>query len=153
MPPDFETLLPLDQEHILRGAIIAYKELHVDATTNWQPEISTYRVGEVSQRAPDGTIHIKLDAGCLKPASGAIQDEESGSKSRGFELADDDADQTDDGRREIQISSMISGKLVKASSVEVPESSHADGPGLRGGDGHPSSISDQFAVIPESAEQ
>ncbi|KAK5446624.1 hypothetical protein LTS15_009556 [Exophiala xenobiotica] len=153
MPPDFEALPALDQEHILPGAIIAYKELHVDATTNWQPEISTYRVGEVSQRDPDGTIHLILDGGCLKPASSAVQDEEPASKTRGFELSDDDADQTDDGRREIQISSMISGKLVKASSVEVPESSHTNGPGLRGGDGHPSSISDQFAVIPESAEQ
>ncbi|KAJ9502757.1 hypothetical protein H2202_001879 [Exophiala xenobiotica] len=153
MPSDFEALPALDQEHILPGAIIAYKELHVDATTNWQPEISTYRVGEVSQRDPDGTIHLILDGGCLKPASSAVQDEGPALKTRGFELSDDDADQTDDGRREIQISSMISGKLVKASSVEVPESSHTDGPGLRGGDGHPSSISDQFAVIPESAEQ
>ncbi len=153
MPSDFEALQPLDQEHILPGAIIAYKELHVDATTNWQPEISTYRVGEVSQRDPDGTIHLKLDASCLKPASSATQDEEPGSKTHGFELADDFADQTDDGRRQIQISNMISGKLVKASSVEVPESSHTNGPGLRGGDGHPSSIIDQFASIPESAEQ
>ncbi|KAI1621047.1 hypothetical protein EDD37DRAFT_639616 [Exophiala viscosa] len=153
LPTDFQTLPALTQENIRPGAVIAYQELHVDASTSWQPEISTYRVGDISHLDQDGTIHVKLDPSSLKPKLEVSTEDTEESKTYGFELEGEDKSQEDDGIREIQFSDMISAKLVKASSVEVPESSHVNGVGLRGGDASASSNGDHFAVIPESAEQ
>lgn len=152
-PIDFESLPTLAQDNIHPGALIAYRELHVDATTNWQPEISAYRVAEVLQLDQDNTIHVRLDPNSLKAESKPSDDDTNESKTYGFEIVAEDASQEDDGTREIQLSNMISAKLVKTTSVEVPESSHVNGPELRGGEAAASSSGDQFAVIPESAEQ
>ncbi|KAK5021306.1 hypothetical protein LTS07_011145 [Exophiala sideris] len=153
VPTDFESLPALAQEHLRPGAVIAYQQLHVDASTNWQPEISAYRVGKVSQKDQDGTILVKLDPESMKTEPNNSTDDTEEPKTYGFELEGEDASQEDDGIREIHFSNMISAKLVKASSVEVPESSHVNGVGLRGGEAPVSSSGDQFAVIPESAEQ
>ncbi|KIW19275.1 hypothetical protein PV08_03569 [Exophiala spinifera] len=146
--PDVENLPTLQKEDAVPGATIAYKELHVDASTNWQPEISSYRVGEISHADPDGTIRLQLDPSSQKIASRtAVNDQ--GQTTHGFEITDDEPEEADDGSREIQFSDLISPKLVKASSIEVPESSHRKRVGLHGGD----STDECFAVVPESAER
>lgn len=145
---DFDTLPALDQANILPGAMIAYKELHVDASTNYQPEVSAYRIGQVSGMDEDGTVHIKL-------AQNSFQKDtinQSGERIYGkFELqTDEDQIEIDDGSREMLFPNMISAKLVQASSVEVPASNHVNG--LRGGEAPILSSDHNPAFIPESAE-
>ncbi|KAL6253350.1 hypothetical protein RBB50_001073 [Rhinocladiella similis] len=153
MSTDFENLPTLDMEDVVPGAIIAYKELHVDASTNWQPEISSYRVGEIFQTDPSGNIQLQLDLSSRETTLRTTIDEDEGQKIHGFELADDEPEEADDGSREVRFSDLISAKLVKASSVEVPESSHMNRVGVHGNDSAPSSNGEHFAVVPESAER
>ncbi|KIX07858.1 uncharacterized protein Z518_02512 [Rhinocladiella mackenziei CBS 650.93] len=153
IPTSFEILPELDRAKVLPGTIIAYKELHVDATTDYQPEISSYRVGRVSHMDADGTIHLQLAKGCVKSASSAKFDKETGKRVYGkFDLEQEDGDDVlDDGAREITFSNMILPRLVEASSVEVPDSNRVNG--LGSSDAPARSVDDGDAVIPESAEQ
>lgn len=154
IPAAIDDLPDLDQASILPGAVIAYKELHVDASTNYQPEVSSYRVGRVSRMDEDGNVHLTLARSCLEAASKPEYDEETGQRVYGkFELPlSDDADAgPDDGVREILFSSMISPKLVASSSVEVPDSNKSSG--LRGGDASDEHIDEQYAAIPETVQR
>ncbi|KIW40543.1 uncharacterized protein PV06_07729 [Exophiala oligosperma] len=153
MCDNFENLPALQKDDAVPGAIIAYKELHVDASTNWQPEISSYRVGEITQADPYGTIQLKLDPSSRETGSRTAIDDVEGQKKHGFEITDNEAEEADDGSREVQFSDLISAKLVKASAVEVPESSLMNKVGLHGGDCSLSSNDEPFAVVPESAER
>ncbi|KIX94800.1 uncharacterized protein Z520_09490 [Fonsecaea multimorphosa CBS 102226] len=150
---DIDGLPELEQAMILPGATVAYKELHVDASTNYQPEVSQYRIGQVSQVDEDGTVHLRLTKNSMAADSKGKIDPQTGQKVYGkFELANEDLDEgVDNGIREISISDMISAKLVRPSVIEVPDSNHVSG--IRGGGAPTSSSDDQFAVIPESAEQ
>ncbi|KIW86838.1 uncharacterized protein Z519_12624 [Cladophialophora bantiana CBS 173.52] len=148
----FDGLPELNQAQILPGAIIVYKELHVDASTNYQPEVSPYRVAEVSEVDEDGTVHVQLTKGSMAADSQGKIYPQTGQRVHGkFELANEDPHEVDDGLREISFSNMISAKLLKASVVEDPNSSHIISP--RGGEAPMLSTEDQFAVIPESARQ
>ena len=149
---EIEKLPPLEQAEILPGATIAYQELHVDASTNYEPAISPYRVGQVSSVDKDGTVYVQIGKSLLDLLVKANVDQETGERIYGkFEIANEDADEEDDGTRDISFSSMIKPKLVKPSSVQVPNSSHA--PVLRGGEAPVSSMNDEIAMVPESAEQ
>ncbi|EXJ87243.1 hypothetical protein A1O3_04202 [Capronia epimyces CBS 606.96] len=152
IPTDFETLPHLDQASILPGVVVAYKELHVDASTNYQPEISSFRVGRVAKVDEDGNVFLTLAKRSLESASKKKYDEKTGERVYGkFELLSEDADElSDDGFREILFSSMISPKLVEPSSVEVPNSNQSSG--LRGGDGSDSNLDDQYAAILETVQ-
>ncbi|KAJ9616594.1 hypothetical protein H2200_000313 [Cladophialophora chaetospira] len=153
---ELEELPNLDRLDIQPGATIAYQELHIDASTNYEPAISSYRVGQVSQQDDDGTVHLQLEKGSFGSQQAGHFDEETGERIYGkFELADEDADEEDDGAREISFSTMIKPRLVKraarSSSVQVFDSSSATG--LRGGEASMSFMDDDVAIVPESAEQ
>ncbi|KIW31057.1 uncharacterized protein PV07_02740 [Cladophialophora immunda] len=150
---DIDVLPELEQAMILPGATVAYKELHVDASTNYQPEVSQYRIGQVSHVDEDGTVHLHLTKSSMAADSKGKTDPQTGERVYGkFELTNEDADEgVDDGRREVSISDMISAKLVKPSVIQVPDSSHVSVP--RGGEAPMLPSDDQFAVIPESADQ
>ncbi len=151
---ELEKLPTLEQAGLRPGATIAYQELHVDASTNYEPAISPYRVGEISVIDDDGTVHLQLAKGLYGLQSQAQIDDETGARTYSkFEIADDDEDD-DDGTRDVSFSNMIKPRLVKpsdkSSSVQVPESSSIS---LRGGEAPTSSVEDDVAVVPESAEQ
>ena len=153
VPADFNTLQDLGREQLLRGAIVAYKELQMDHSTNYQPEVSAYKVGKIESVGSDGMIQMILAKQFWSQPS-AIYDEETGERILGkFILQPDDAkDNPDDGMRDLDFSNMIAPKLVKSSLVEVPDSSHIQG--LRGGHGEDAAQSpegEHFDVVPESA--
>ncbi|KIW70191.1 hypothetical protein PV04_02483 [Phialophora macrospora] len=144
----------LEREQVLPGATIAYQELHVDASTNYQPAVSPYRVGQVSYMGEDDVVHLQLEKGFFGSQIPRV-DEVTGERIYGkFELPEEDADE-DDGTREISYSNMIKPRLVKPSSkpssVQVPDSNHVIN--LRGGEAAIPPVDDDVAVIPESAEQ
>lgn len=154
VPADFDTLQDLGREQLLQGAIVAYKELQMDHTTNYQPEVSEYKVGKIESLGSDGSIQLILAKQFWSQPS-AIHDEETGERILGkFILQSDDAkDIPDDGIRNLDFSNMIAPKLVMVSLVEVPNSSHIRG--LRGGHGEEASQTSKdepFDVVPESAE-
>ncbi|EXJ83540.1 hypothetical protein A1O1_07163 [Capronia coronata CBS 617.96] len=153
LPTNFDILPDLDQASVVPGVVIAYRELHVDASTNYQPEISSFRVGRVSEMGDDGSVYLTLAKSCLEPSSKMKYDEETGERVYGkFEIPSEDAEsEPDDGTREVSFSSMISPKLVQPSSVEVPGSNHSSG--LRGGDASDSYPDQQYAAIPETVQQ
>lgn len=152
VPGNLDSLPDLDQAKIVPGAIIAYKELHVDASTNYQPEVSRYRVAHVLQVDEDGTVHVQLAKSSIESPATPKNDERIDKKAFGFELQiDDDNAQVDDGTREISFPNMISARLFKASSVEVPDSSHFSA--LRGKEASKPPSDSQFALIPESTEK
>ena len=134
IPTDYVALAPLERSQILPGAVIAYKELHVSVETNFQPEISPYRVARVIAHESDDLIKV-----CL-----AIKDrhnphrrgsEASDAAHNPFEVrADQEDDAIDDGIRELEFSTMLDPKLVDASKIHVPDSN----PPALGGDGHAS---------------
>jgi hypothetical protein len=151
---ELDSLPALEREQVLPGATIAYQELHVDASTNYQPTVSPYRFGQVSHMGEDGVVHLQLEKGSFGSQTPRI-DGVTGERIYGkFELAEEDADE-DDGTRDIPFSNMIKPRLVKPSSkppsVQVPDSS--DVVGLRGGEAAIPPIDDGVAIIPESAEQ
>ena len=152
---ELENLPELEKALTLPGATVAYQELQMDASTNYQPEVSAYRLGQVSQMDEDGTVHLQLAKALLGERSKNKIDDETGERILGkFEIAGEEVDEEDDGTREISFSNMIKPRLVKPSSIEAPNSSNLNGAsGLRGGDVPPSFIDDDVDVIPESAEQ
>ncbi|KEF56891.1 uncharacterized protein A1O9_07081 [Exophiala aquamarina CBS 119918] len=154
VPADLDTLQDLEREHLLESAIIAYKELQMDHTTNYQPEVSGYKVGKIESVGSDGSIQLILAKQFWSQPS-AILDEETGERILGkFILQPDDAkDIPDDGIRDLDFSNMIAPKLVKASLVEAQNSSHLHGlRGRHGEDASQSSKDEPFDVVPESAE-
>ncbi|EXJ61868.1 hypothetical protein A1O7_02298 [Cladophialophora yegresii CBS 114405] len=151
---ELDSLAALEWEQVLPGATIAYRELHVDASTNYQPAVSPYRIGQVSHVDEDSVVHLQLDKGSFGSQAQQI-DRVTGERVYGkFELAEEDADE-DDGTRDVSYSSMIKPKLVEPSSnpslVQVPDSSNMVG--LRGGEAAIPSVADDEVVVPESAEQ
>ena len=147
---DIEKFTSLEAVELLPGATIAYQELHVDASTNYQPAVSPYRIGEVSEVDEDGLVHVRLAETLLRSRTSRDIDEETGEKIYGkFEIADEDADEDDDGLRDISFSSMINPKLVRPSSIQVPASSHV---ASHSAEVAPiSSAEDDVALVPESA--
>ncbi|ETI19797.1 hypothetical protein G647_08810 [Cladophialophora carrionii CBS 160.54] len=151
---ELDSLPALEQEQVLPGATIAYQELHVDASTNYQPAVSPYRIGRVSHVDGDGVVHLQLEKGSFGSQNPQI-DKVTGERVYGkFELVEEDAEE-DDGIRDISYSSMIKPKLLKPSSkaslVQVQDSSNMVG--LRGGEAAIPSLDDDEVVVPESAEQ
>jgi hypothetical protein len=116
----------LQQTEIVAGATVAYKELQMDASTSYQPEVSSYRIGQISRVDNDGTIHLKLTDDTIRALSARrLRAGQGENKPATFVLADQDNNEHDDGLREIDASAMLEPRLVKAPSIEVPNSSHA----------------------------
>ena len=147
IPTDYVALAPLQPNQILPGAIIAYKELHVSPETNFQPEVSRYRVARVIAHESDDLIRVCL---AIKDRDNAhVQGSEASEAAHNpFEVrTDQEEDVMDDGIREMNYSSMLDPKLVDASKIHVPESN----PPALGGDCHASPQPNNSAVISESA--
>lgn len=153
VPNNFNILKDLGRENLVQGAVIAYTELQMDHTTNYQPTISSYKVGRIEQVEPGNTVRLLLAKQFWDEAS-ALYDENTGERILGkFAISPDEVEDTpDDGIREIAFGDMITPKLVEAPLVEVPKSSQV--PELRGGHGEDvlgSSAHSQIDVIQESA--
>ena len=130
IPTDFTTLVELHRSHITKGTIIAYKEIHVGAETNFQPEVSPYRVAEVDSVDEDGMITVILS---IRDRTKKVYHgpDTAGTISNNFEI-NGSQDEDDDGIRELEFAFMLEPKFVEAAKVQVPESTAPSS--LRGGD-------------------
>ena len=149
-PDDVDSLDTLLQQDALPGAVIAFKEFHLNATS-LQPEISGYRVARVEAVQEDGRLDLTLSKRDRKPSRVMRYDEETGerilSRSEMFQGSDEAGE--DDGSRLLAYADLIEPKLVELSTASKPTTNRSlfaetevpNGPSL--------SVS-ELAVFPES---
>ncbi|RMZ86517.1 hypothetical protein DV736_g6255, partial [Chaetothyriales sp. CBS 134916] len=146
IPTNFEDLPDLDRSQALPGTVIAYKEIHVGADTNFQPQVSAYRVAEIESMDKDGWVTMRLSKQDRR--KNIPLDPDTGQKiSNNFEI-EGSQDEVDDGVRAMSWSFLLEPKLVQASWVQVPESAAQDSLGDE--DGEEASQQKGDAVVPES---
>jgi hypothetical protein len=149
-PDNLDTLNTLQQHDALPGAVIAYKEFDLNAT-NFQPEISGYRVARVEAVGGDGSLDLTLSKQDRKPPKVAKYDAETGKRilSRS-EMWDVSAEANeDDGSRQLSFADLIEPKIVQISNTSKP----ATGMSVSGEKGVPNGMPPsalESAVIPES---
>ena len=113
-PADIDSLESLQKEAALAGAVIAYKELHVNE--HIQPEVSPYRIARIEAVNEDGSLELSLSSQDRTPAMEAIFSEETGERilSRSEMMrAGGEVDIEDDGSRLMTMDDLIEPKLVE----------------------------------------
>ena len=123
-PHSIETLDALRQKDALPGALIAYKEFHLNATT-FQPEISCYRIARIEAVGEDGSLDLTVSKGDRTPLRVAQYDKETGerilSRSEMFQGSDDTDE--DDGTRLLAYADLIEPKILGLSTISKSVSS------------------------------
>jgi len=120
VPEDFSSMRSLAKEDALPGAIIAFKQLEMSQSTNWQPKISDYRTATVLEIKEREALHLKLSERDRKH-NDKTYDEETGERIYAkFEMPefDDEAATEDDSFVEIMFSDLIEPKLVQAAESQ-----------------------------------
>ena len=143
IPTDFEALADLEKDHLLPGAVIAYKELHLNPET-MVPDISPYRVARVSEYDGEDLTLVLAVKDRRKPRP--IDPETGEAITNDFEIRTSEDDEVDDGVREFEFAQMMTPKLVEA-AVQVPGSSAVAE--LRGGDAA-STAHHSSSLVPDS---
>lgn len=125
LPDDLTSVPDLVESEVREGAIIAFKQLDVSKATNWQPQVSKYRVAEVDSVMEDGTISVRLAKRDRERREPNVNEdgvrEYSGFEMPGFE----DEESEDDGFRRVSFGELIEPKLLQpaeraaAAQVEV----------------------------------
>ena len=117
-PHRIEILEALQQKDALPGALIAYKEFHLNATT-FQPEISNYRIACIEAVREDGSLDLTVSKRDRTPPTVAQYDKETGerilSRSEMFQGVDD-VDE-DDGTRLLAYADLIEPKILELSTL------------------------------------
>ena len=117
---DFSSMRALAKEDALPGAIIAFKQLEMSQSTNWQPKISDYRTATVLEIKDSETLQLKVSEKYRKQDD-KTYDEETGERIYAkFEMPDfdDEGAAEDDDFVEIMFSDLIEPKLVQATESQ-----------------------------------
>ena len=116
LPKDVSICPALTRDISTPRSIIAFKKLDMSADTNWQPNISPYRIAVINRMAEDGTLQMTL-AKRDTPAKKARYDEETGDRLYGkFEMPgyNDEDEETDNGNIEISFDELINPIVIQA---------------------------------------
>lgn len=115
LPEDMSTCVPLSEVITNPGAVIAFKQLDMSETTNWQPKISDYRTAIVNHLADDGMLRMTL-AKRDQSKKAEIYDQHTGERVYSkFEMPGFDDENTENpGVVEILFSELIEPKLIQA---------------------------------------
>ncbi|KAJ5484498.1 hypothetical protein N7453_011966 [Penicillium expansum] len=114
IPADITSVPDLTESEAKVGAIIAFRQLDMSKATNWQPQMSEYRVAEVRSVKDNGVINVLLAKRDRKPPSASSEWDEPRQFSK-FEvpdLANDEGE--DDGYRELAFAELSDPKLLQA---------------------------------------
>ena len=123
LPADISMIPDLLHDTATKGAIIAYKQLEMSETTNWQPQVSKYRTAMIDKILEDGKFEMTL-AQRDRPQKYKCYDDETGERIySNFEMPQDDDDddrnmESDTGFVELALEEMIEPKLIKAVEFE-----------------------------------
>ena len=116
LPPSDMGLVPdLSESELEVGAIIAFRQLDMSKATNWQPQMSEYRVAEVRSVKEQGVINVLLAKRDRKrPSANEDTELRQFSKFEVPDLANDE--QEDDGYRELAFAELSDPKLLQSAS-------------------------------------
>ena len=131
LPADLSTIPDLSRDTAKVGAIIAFKQLEMSETTNWQPQVSNVRTAVIDKILEDGKFEMTL-AQRDRPKIYRFYDDETGERIYPkFEIVQDDEDEdgnenvdSDTGFVELALEEMIEPKLLKVAKSE--ENIHFD---------------------------
>lgn len=115
-PADMSSVPDLTESEARVGAIIAFRQLDLSKATNWQPQLSEYRVAEVRSVKDNGVINVLLAKRDRKAPSASSEFDEPRQFSK-FEvpdLANDEGE--DDGYRELAFAELSDPKLLQAAA-------------------------------------
>ncbi|KAJ5951728.1 uncharacterized protein N7479_010141 [Penicillium vulpinum] len=113
IPADLSSVPDLTESEVKVGAIIAFRQLDMSKATNWQPQMSEYRVAEVRSIKDHVLINVLLAKRDRKPPSTSSEYDEPRQFSK-FEvpdLANDEGE--DDGYRELAFAELSDPKLLQ----------------------------------------
>lgn len=122
IPADMSSVPDLTESEAKVGAIIAFRQLDMSKATNWQPQMSEYRVAEVRSVKDHGLINVLLAKRDRKPRSASSEYDEPRQFSK-FEvpdLANDEGE--DDGYRELAFAELSDPKLLQPAAQSGAES-------------------------------
>lgn len=112
IPSDFDALYDCQPHDLVEGAVIAYKELHMNE--RFEPAQSPYRVARIVTRK-NQDLQVRL-APPYRVQNYIHVDEETGERVYSkFDVPDQDDEEPDDGLRDIAFQDMISPKFVAPS--------------------------------------
>lgn len=119
LPKNITTFDLLTQPATKAGMIVAFKQLDMSQETNWQPQVSDYRIGIIDKVSDDGHLVLTL-ADRDRPRREMLHDPHTGERLYSkFEMPDyEDETEADAGILEINYSEMIDPKLVKDTSFQ-----------------------------------
>ncbi|OOQ87382.1 hypothetical protein PEBR_17264 [Penicillium brasilianum] len=113
MPSDPSSVADLLERDAKVGAIIAFRQLDMSKATNWQPQMSEYRVAEVHQVLDNGNLNVRLAVRDRRPKADEIDPEDDEPREySGFEMPGMDDDEDDDGYREVAFTELSDPKLL-----------------------------------------
>lgn len=132
IPSDFDALYDFQAHDLVEGAVIAYKELHINE--RFEPAQSPYRVARIIANN-DSNLQVRLALQYREQAQPQT-DEETGERLYSkFDVPDQDDEVPDDGLREIAFGDMINPKFVAPSdSAEIVIAESTD---ISANDQHP----------------
>jgi hypothetical protein len=115
MPSSPKSVADLLERDAKVGAIIAFRQLDMSKATNWQPQMSAYRVAEVHQVLDNGNLNVRLAVRDRRPKANHVDPEDGEPREySGFEMPGmDDEDEEDDGYREVAFAELCEPKLLK----------------------------------------
>lgn len=123
-PSDMSSVPDLGDKEVKVGAIIAFRQLDMSKATNWQPQMSEYRVAEVRSIKEQGVMNVLLAKRDRRQRAADADDEPRPfSKFEVPDLAIDEEE--DDGYRELALSELSDPKLLQAAASI--EDQHSEG--------------------------
>ncbi|QSZ33233.1 hypothetical protein DSL72_002821 [Monilinia vaccinii-corymbosi] len=121
LPEDPTTLPNLVASAVESGMIIAFKQMLVNETTRWQPQISAYRTASVLSVKVNGDISVAL---ARRDRDRPVKHyDENGQRVWGkFEMPDDndeDEEEEDNGEMTVAFNDLIEAKIVALAPVSL----------------------------------
>lgn len=114
MPSDPSSVPDLLEIQAKVGVIIVFRQLDMSKATNWQPQLSNYRVAEVHEVLANGNLNVRLAVRDRRPKADDIDPEDDEPREySGFEMPGMDDDEEDDGYREVAFAELSEPKLLR----------------------------------------
>ncbi|KAE8351873.1 hypothetical protein BDV28DRAFT_11032 [Aspergillus coremiiformis] len=124
-PNDPSSLRDLVEDDLKCGCVLAFKQLDVSKTTNWQPTVTDYRVAEIHEVYDGNNLNVRLAKRDRRKVR-EMDLEEDGPQYSGFEMPGYEDEGEDDGFREVSFADLIDPKLLRAPDLgEVKQASHS----------------------------
>ncbi|KAF3391162.1 hypothetical protein DPV78_011294 [Talaromyces pinophilus] len=122
LPSDITALPVITDKEVTVGSIIAFKQLFMSKATNWQPQISDYKVARVDKIHENGTLDMILAKRDREVSEQTEVDEDGVRTYSGFEMPGDEHEVEDDGVRSVTFADLLEPKMIKA-IVKEPDQS------------------------------